>query len=137
MKCTLVVLNRGKKATCKSRPGHLVSSAWCLWIVHECGIHLLAKNGFQYLWPYGRFSKIQSHIIIVLKYWKLWNLENVGSSSYIFTWCTYVLIIVKLKLVKDQNILNIIFDIMIFFKYINLWKVMLIKHFDKKAQLLR
>ena len=49
MKCTLLVLQCCKKAVYKSRPGHLVSSAWCLWIVHECGIHLQAKNGFQYL----------------------------------------------------------------------------------------
>ena len=31
------------KATCKSRP---VSSAWCLWIMHECDFRLQAKNGF-------------------------------------------------------------------------------------------
>jgi len=28
-----------KKAACKS-PNHLVSSAWCLWIVHECDFRL-------------------------------------------------------------------------------------------------
>ena len=26
--------------------GFLVSSAWCLWIMHECGIHLQAKIDF-------------------------------------------------------------------------------------------
>ena len=61
-KGTLVVLQLRKKAACKSRPGHLVSSAWCLWIVHECGFRLQAKNGFQYLCQYGRFSKIQSQL---------------------------------------------------------------------------
>ena len=40
-----------KKAGCKRRPGHLVSSAWCLWIVHECDFCLQTKNGFQYLCP--------------------------------------------------------------------------------------
>ena len=33
-----------QKAACKSGPGHLVSSAWCLWI-----IYIQEKNGFQYL----------------------------------------------------------------------------------------
>ena len=61
-----MVLQRRKKAACKSRPSHLVSSAWCLWIVHECGFCLQAKNGFQYLCQYGRFSKIQSQMIVVL-----------------------------------------------------------------------
>ena len=35
----------------KSRPGHPVSSAWCLWIVHECDFRIQAKNAFQYLCP--------------------------------------------------------------------------------------
>ena len=35
IKCTLMVLQHCKKVLCKSRPGHLVSSAWCLWIVHS------------------------------------------------------------------------------------------------------
>ena len=38
-----------QKAICKSRPDYLISSLWCLWIVHECGIHQRAENGFQYL----------------------------------------------------------------------------------------
>ena len=29
-------LTASEKATCKSRPGHLVSSTGCFWIVHEC-----------------------------------------------------------------------------------------------------
>ena len=36
-----------EKATWKSRPGHLVSSAWCLWIVHECDFRLQAKMDFS------------------------------------------------------------------------------------------
>ena len=52
-----------KKAVCKSRPGNLLSSAWCFWIVHECAYHVQAKDGFQFLCLYGRFSKIRSHII--------------------------------------------------------------------------
>ena len=51
-----------EKAICKSRPGHLFSSAWWFWIVHECDFRLQKKNGFQYLCQYGRFSKIQSHL---------------------------------------------------------------------------
>ena len=30
--------------------------------MHECGFCLQAKNGFQYLCQYGRFSKIQSQL---------------------------------------------------------------------------
>ena len=55
MKCTLVVSQHRQKAVCKSRPGNLLSSAWCFWIVQ-------AKDGFQFLCLYGRFSKIRSHI---------------------------------------------------------------------------
>ena len=37
-----------KKAACKSRPGHLDSSAWCLWIVHECDFYLQRhRTGLQ------------------------------------------------------------------------------------------
>ena len=32
--------------------------------MHECGFRLQAKNGFQYLCQYSRFSKIQSHLYI-------------------------------------------------------------------------
>ena len=62
MKCTLVVSQHRQKAVCKSRPGNLLSSAWCFWIVHECAYHVLAKDGFQLLCLNGRFSKIRSHI---------------------------------------------------------------------------
>ena len=44
-------LTASKKATCKSRSTHLVSSTWCLWIVQACDFRLQAKNGFQYLCP--------------------------------------------------------------------------------------
>ena len=40
MKCTLVVSQHRQKAVCKSRPGNLLSSAWCFWIVHECAYHV-------------------------------------------------------------------------------------------------
>ena len=62
MKCTLVVSQHRQKAICKSRPGNLLSSAWRFWIVHECAYHVQAKDGFQFLCLYGRFSKIRSHI---------------------------------------------------------------------------
>ena len=62
MKCTLVVSQHRQKAVCKSRPGNLLSSAWCFWIVHECAYHVQAKDGFQLLCLNGRFSKIRSHI---------------------------------------------------------------------------
>ena len=63
MKCTLVVSQHRQKAVCKSRPGNLLSSAWCFWIVHECAYHVQAKDGFQFLCLYGRFSKIRSHLL--------------------------------------------------------------------------
>ena len=61
MKCTLVVSQHRQKAVCKSRPGNLLSSAWCFWIVHECAYRVQAKDGFQLLCLNGRFSKIRSH----------------------------------------------------------------------------
>ena len=61
-KCTLVVSQHRQKAVCKSRPGNLLSSAWCFWIVHECAYHVQAKDGFQLLCLNGRFSKIRSQI---------------------------------------------------------------------------
>ena len=36
-----------QKVACKSRPGHLVSSARCLWIAHKYDIHLQAKMDFN------------------------------------------------------------------------------------------
>ena len=63
MKCTLVVSQHRQKAVCKSIPGNLLSSAWCFWIVHECAYHVKAKDGFQFLCLYGRFSKIQQFIL--------------------------------------------------------------------------
>ena len=64
MKCTLVVSQHRQKAICKSRPGNLLSSAWCFWIVHECAYHVQAKDGFQLLCLNGRFSKIRSQIFL-------------------------------------------------------------------------
>ena len=64
MKCTLVVSQHRQKAVCKSRPGNLLSSAWCFWIVHECAYHVQAKDGFQLLCLNGQFSKIRSHLSI-------------------------------------------------------------------------
>ena len=52
---------RGFTASVKSRPGNLLSSAWCFWIVHECTCHVQAKDGFQFLYLNGRFSKIYGH----------------------------------------------------------------------------
>ena len=63
MKCTLVVSQHRQKAVCKSRPGNLLSGTWCFWIVHECGYHVQAKDGFQFLCVNGRFSKIRSHFV--------------------------------------------------------------------------
>ena len=73
MKCTLVVSQHRQKAVCKSRPGNLLSSAWCFWIVHECAYHVQAKDEFQFLCLYGRFSKIRSHIYIYIAKGKLMN----------------------------------------------------------------
>ena len=69
MKCTLMVSQHQQKAVCKSRPGNLLSSAWCFWIVHECAYHVQAKDGFQLLCLNGWFSKIRSHLwFYFLKY---------------------------------------------------------------------
>ena len=67
MKCTLVVSQHRQKAACKSRPGNLLSSAWCFWIVHECAYHVQAKDGFQLLCLNGRFSKIRSHMHMMVE----------------------------------------------------------------------
>ena len=40
-------LTASEKAASKGRPSHLVSSAWCLWIVHECDFRLQAKMNFS------------------------------------------------------------------------------------------
>ena len=52
--CGLIASEKG---IYKIKLSHLVSNAWCLWIMHEYNFHVQAKNGFQYLW-----RKIQSHI---------------------------------------------------------------------------
>ena len=36
-----------EKAICKSRPGHLFSSAWWFWIVYECDFRLQKKMDFS------------------------------------------------------------------------------------------
>ena len=82
-----MVLQRRKKAACKSRPGHLVSSAWCLWIVHECGFRLQAKNGFQYLCQYSRFSKIQSHMFYIRTNLRMLQYSNVECNIQMFILC--------------------------------------------------
>ena len=66
MKYTLVVSQHQQKVICKNRPG--LSSAWCFWIVHECAYHVQAKDGFQFLCLYGRFSKIWSQLFAVQYY---------------------------------------------------------------------
>ena len=76
-KCTLVVSQHRQKAVCKSRPGNLLSSAWCFWIVHECAYHVQAKDGFQLLCLNGRFSKIRSHLLLFTKW-----IEAVGIYNY-------------------------------------------------------
>ena len=38
----------------KSRPGHLVSSAWCLWIVHKVGFY---KSIHKYIFSQNSVSK--------------------------------------------------------------------------------
>ena len=79
MNCTLVVSQHWQKAVCKSRPGNLLSSTWCFWIVHECAYHVQAKDGFQFLCLYGRFSKIRSHT---------YNAELVYNTSILHMWYT-------------------------------------------------
>ena len=49
MTCTFMVLQHRQKAVCKSRPGHLLPSTWCFWVVHECTFHLWTKTGFQFM----------------------------------------------------------------------------------------
>ena len=91
MKCTLVVSQHRQKAVCKSRPGNLLSSAWCFWIVHECAYHVQAKDGFQLLCLNGRFSKIRSHFCIaklkVLLSGRLTNTKNLCSSLSVIGSC--------------------------------------------------
>ena len=48
MKCTLVVWQRWKKPPCKSRPGYLVSSSCCLWIVRG-GSRILKRGGHNFV----------------------------------------------------------------------------------------
>ena len=81
MKCTLVVSQHRQKAVCKSRPGNLLSSAWCFWIVHECAYHVQAKDGFQLLCLNGRFSKIRSHIYLMNSIFYSYSVSEV--STYI------------------------------------------------------
>ena len=38
---------RPQKAVHKSRPGRLLPSTWCFWVVHESTFHLWAKARFQ------------------------------------------------------------------------------------------
>ena len=70
----LVILQRRKKAAYKSRPSHLVSSAWCLWIVHECGfagkkwisVFVSIRSVFQNTVTYSYYRKMQrsnNHLI--------------------------------------------------------------------------
>ena len=40
-------LTASEKVGCKKRPGHLVSIAWCLWIVHKCVFCLQTKMDFS------------------------------------------------------------------------------------------
>ena len=76
MNCTLVVSQHRQKAVCKSRPGSLLSSAWCFWIVHECAYHVQAKDGFWFLCPNGRFSKMRSQIIQLLHSSKFYSSKS-------------------------------------------------------------
>ena len=64
MKCTLVVSQHRQKAVCKSRPGNLLSSAWCFWIVHECAYHVKAKDGFQLLSKWSVFQNTVTNILL-------------------------------------------------------------------------
>ena len=36
-----------EKAAYKSIPGHLKSNAWCLWVLHECNLHVREKMDFS------------------------------------------------------------------------------------------
>ena len=81
MKCTLVVSQHRQKAVCKSRPGNLLSSAWCFWIVHECAYHVQAKDGFQLLCLNGRFSKIRSQIKWIVGFTRALLLQMINVPS--------------------------------------------------------
>ena len=45
--CTFMVLRHRQKAVRKNRPGRLLPSTWCFWVVHESTFHLWTKAGFQ------------------------------------------------------------------------------------------
>ena len=72
-KCTLVVSQHRQKAVCKSRPGNLLSSARCFWIVHECAYHV--QGGWVGGWGVGRgggqkkFKILAGLLAILLPRW--------------------------------------------------------------------
>ena len=86
MKCTLVVSQHRQKAVCKSRPGNLLSSAWCFWIVHECAYHVQAKDGFQLLCLNGRFSKIRSHMRHKMLYFASTYVQHIKHLLLLYQW---------------------------------------------------
>ena len=53
-----------EKHQLKNRSGHLVLSAWCLWIEHECDFRVQTKMDFSICDYKVGFLKIQSHICI-------------------------------------------------------------------------
>ena len=57
-KCILVVQKYRQKAVCESRHGHLWSSTWCFWVVHECNFHVQEKSEFQLAWRWSIFPKM-------------------------------------------------------------------------------
>ena len=81
MKCTLVVSQHRQKAVCKSRPGNLLSSAWCFWIVHECAYHVQAKDGFQFLCLYGA---VFQNMVTYSDYWKYNKVLNLLNPRNLF-----------------------------------------------------
>ena len=50
------------KTVGKSKPGNLLPSTWCFWIVQECVYHVQAQDRFQFLCVNDQFSTIQSHL---------------------------------------------------------------------------
>ena len=78
-------LTASKKAGCKSRLGHIVSNAWCLWIVHESNFCVQAKMNFStcdHKVCFPKYSHIYIHtdsllyIFVMLVVTAIFQLEN-------------------------------------------------------------
>ena len=85
----LVGLN---KAVCKSRSGHLQLYQYCVLVILECGYNIKQWNEFQLLCDLERFSKIQSHIIIVL----LMTFTHAHKNMHVYGYHMYIATYVRM-----------------------------------------